>query len=196
MPNYCTKAQAAAIAQTQEGNIRQEWLDWVDYMIEQYNNSQGYKGAVREIARMGEGTSLIKLPSRAASITSIIENDTTTLSASEYLHRPGSKLIERLNTLYVPGARRSGYWTKEYEYLIEYVEPTVVRKDYELAAAQAVAIVWMFTEKYGDVGVALTVSEYAGVGKVERSGSTSYPAMMVQEINKAIESTVRKSGFA
>jgi hypothetical protein len=199
LPNYCTKSQAARLCGKLETAIEQDWLDWIDAKIDQHAGCS-YKGTVRVWTARGDGNELIRLPSRAASITSITE-DGVTLSSEEYELEPNSRYIQRASNLTLQlmyGYGVGGRWYNKAKYVITYVEPAAVPENlvyqYELTAAQAVAVIAMYADKQEDFGIALTVSDAGTANKTSTAEANSFPASMLEEIDRTIKRGIPKTG--
>lgn len=206
---YCTKAQAVALTggfdSIDTNFIQDDWLTFVDALIEQYMG-QGYKGATRTASYVGENTSLLRLPSKAASITEITEAgtlQTTTLDpATEYILETSGRLVERQNTTYpqflYPYYSRTGKWWEGYRYVVTYVEPGVADGSqapdtWKACAAECVATIALHAKKRTEFGAALSASDAGSAGKVSTAASTSFPASLMDELERTIQRSLAKS---
>jgi hypothetical protein len=197
--NYTTKLKAANLCGKKETDIRQEWLDWIDAKIDEWAGCS-YKGATRTSTDRGDGNELIRLPSRAASITSITE-DGVVLDPTEYELETNSRYVSRKRnsvTGLMYGFGTQGRWYPGAKYVTTYTEPNGVPADklqqYDLTAAEAVAQVAMWADKQADFGVALTVSDAGTASKTSSAEANSFPASMLEEVDRTIKRGIRRSG--
>lgn len=199
MANYGTQAGAAELCDKVAADIKTGWLDQIDVLMEHHAN-QGWKGATRTAVRIGDGNSLLVLPSRAASVTSIEENGNL-LDTSQYSFRGPTRLIERKNASFYQNPygfmRRTGYWFPDSEYFVTYVEPTEAPADWTLTANLCGAYIAMFVDKYSEDGIALSAStngQAAGHGSsVQSGGATSFPASLMEELKRIIKNGIRSN---
>jgi hypothetical protein len=63
--------------------------------------------------------------------------------------------------------------------------------EYRLVAADCVSKIAMFAKKHKEFDLALTASDGASAGKVATQSATSFPASLLVEIKKSIE-TIKK----
>lgn len=170
--------------------IQPWWKDAIDALIEQHTG-QGYKGATRTHTLRGHGGSFLRLPSVAATITTLTENSEP-LPADTYELQDDGRLIERVTSTiwWAPTAA----WTRKYKYTVTYTEPTIdqLPAHYRLAAANALATVIMFIDKYKQYGVALTASDAGSAGKVSTASSTSFPSSLLEEIKRIITNSIKR----
>ncbi len=199
MPNYCSLEDAKDIAGNASGvSVEDWWLDAVDDMIERWTG-QGYKGATRVLTHRGSGNSLIKLPSKAAAITSVTEEGIA-LPTSDYILENNGRYLERTaNALYLfhYDPPYVGCWYRGVKYLITYTEPaiTVLPDEYRFAAANCVAIVAMFAKKHKEFGIALTAQDAGSAGRVSTASSTSFPASLVEELRRTIKAALPRGSI-
>jgi hypothetical protein len=157
---------------------------------------QGYKGASKTVTIIGRNTEIIKLPSKAASITSIKENGNL-LPVSDYELEANGRFVTRpvpgyLSYLYNPYGATSGVWCQGYKYLVEYTEPAIAElpDEWALCASNCVAMVAMFAKKYREYGIALTAQDAGSAGRVSTQNSTSFPASLVEELRRTIKAAL------
>ena len=191
-PTYCSLEDAASIRGKPDTGIYSPWwLLAVDELIESHTG-QGYKGRERTVAIQGTGNELLRLPSRAATagVTAIYESSRL-MSPSEWTLDIRGRLLRRAGPAW-PGAAAGG-WVKGMLYTVTYTEPSLDEcpLEYRLVAADAVAKIAMFAKKHKEFDMALTASDGASAGKVATQSATSFPASLLVEIKKSIE-TIRK----
>lgn len=175
--------------------IKAEWHEWVDALIEQWTGF-GFRGATRTHTEYGSGTSLVRLPSKAQSVTEVTEDDVA-LPAADYRHVAGSRFVERKGSSENFWMSPRGRWIKGLNYVFTYVEPSTVPKTYEVVATQAIVTIFLFMEKYGEVGLILSTSEsgsISGIRGLAGAESQSYPASMIEEVQRIIRQGLRKTG--
>jgi hypothetical protein len=190
--NYCNDEDGLSLldAEVAPVPIQPWWKDAIDTLIEQHTG-QGYKGAVKTTTLRGHGGSFLRLPSQAATLTHIAENGTP-LPANTYELQDGGRLVERrVSTVWwEPRA----VWPRTTKYTVTYHEPTLdqLPAHYRLAAANALATVIMFIDKYKQYGVALTASDAGSAGKVSTAASTSFPSSLLEEIKRIIHNSIKR----
>lgn len=192
-PTYCSVEDAASIRGKPDVSIYTPWwLLAVDELIEKHTG-QGYKGATRTTTVQATGNELLRLPSIAApaGITTMYENDRL-MDHSEWNLDVRGRLIRRGNGGW-PG--RFCAWPKGYLYTITYTEPSLDEcpMEYRLVAADCVAKIAMFAKKHKEFDLALTASDGASAGKVATQQATSFPASLLVEIKKSIETIKKRS---
>lgn len=196
---YSDTAEAALIVPgTTADDFQESWQAQIDDLIEQHAH-QSYKGNTLSYVVIGDGNTLISLPSRAQSITSITENGTT-LDTSEYNFHGPSRIIERRNTsfyLYLYGPNpRTGQWWQDAEYIVTYVEPTTVPERWKATANQCLAVYYMMAQKFGSDGMAITISNSGqasgGGSMVQSGGSVTFPANLMEELQRTIQFGIPK----
>jgi hypothetical protein len=170
--------------------IQPWWKDAIDALIEQHTG-QGYKGAVKTLTLRGHGGSFLRLPSIATAVTSIAENGEP-LPANTYELGQDGRLIERLTS--TVWWQPTALWARKAKYTVVYQEPAIdqLPAHYRLAAANALATVIMFIDKYKQYGVALTASDAGSAGKVSTASSTSFPSSLLEEIKRIITNSIKR----
>lgn len=201
MAYYSDATEVAAMCGKAVSDVKSYWQRDVDAFIEQYAH-QSYKGNAKQYVWVGDDCSLLVLPSFADSITSISE-DGVTLDVSDYNFFAPSRIVERKNTnwqLYPYTAfSRTGLWLRNSVYIVQYVEPSTTPDTWKAVANQCVALIVMFASKFALDGIALTISESGqagggGSGMVQSGGSTTYPASLMDEIQRTIREGIARVG--
>jgi hypothetical protein len=131
------------------------------------------------------------LPSIATAVTSIAENGEP-LPANTYELGQDGRLIERLTS--TVWWQPTALWARKAKYTVVYQEPAIdqLPAHYRLAAANALATVIMFIDKYKQYGVALTASDAGSAGKVSTASSTSFPSSLLEEIKRIITNSIKR----
>lgn len=191
--NYCTPAQVAALTGHAAAELQQDWFDWIDRQIELWTGN-GYKGATKSYTVLGDGNSYIRLPSKAASITSITENGTT-LDVTDYKLDNGKKMVRRVtnSAIALLYGWNKGIWLTDIEYVINYVEPNTAPIEYNMVATECVKIILGFKDKFKDVGIALSATDSGMAGRVSSAASNTYPPDMLASIQTAIRNGVPRT---
>lgn len=162
--------------------IQQHWKDFVDAMMERWTG-MGYKGATRVMETWAFGATTLPLPGKAKTVTAVYEGDRL-MAADEYeLSQNGQKLRRK------QGFLSPARFLRGTLYKVTYVEPPItdLPPEWTTIAIQCVAIMQLWAIKQKEDGLALSVSGAADAGEVSRSGATTYPGNLVDEIQRHIK---------
>lgn len=198
--NYALEADIAHLTKRPVADIAQEWKDFVDEEIEDFLGG-GYKGATITVQEYGDGNHYIHLPSNADPAQPIaVTEDGNPLDVSTYGLWAGTRLLRRIGSgyLYQPTPflmQGRPAWYEESEYVITYSEPTAVPKMVRGVAAQAVAIILMYSVKYQMVGIANSATSSSNQAGGSVNTTYAYPASLVAEVKNCIAVGLRKRGL-
>jgi hypothetical protein len=191
--NYTTPELVAGLNNKPTSLVKPEWLEWADEAIEEFKGG-GWKGATRTVRVKGTNTTLLFLPSQAASITSIERTTGGFVPSTDYELSEDGRTIEKIGGL---PYYTIGYIAPEWDeltYKVIYVEPEVVPKAVERTATMLVNECLIWALKYEKHGAATTSTLSGSAGSGSMAATTSFPDGLYETFQSVLRANLGRGG--